>query len=124
MTNAMDAGVPWLASGAVAVFLIVCVWHNRRTGYQRVRAEKIPLGEAIALIKQSLSFRDDALPVASQAVATQPPIMSTQTEQLLSLNSALQSNRQTLPASSEIEEPVRADAFGAEALIEESTVRN
>jgi hypothetical protein len=119
MTDAMDAAVPWLASGTVAIFLIVCVWHNRRTGYQKARAEKMPLGEAIALIKQSLSFGDDALPVASRPVATQTSFTSTQTEQLLSLNSALQSNR-----PSEIEEPVRADAFVAEALIEEPSVRN
>lgn len=119
MTNAIDAGVPWIASGAVVVFLIVCVWHNRRSGYQRIRAEKIPLGEAMARIRQSLSLREDALPVANQPSTASN--MSTQTEQLLSLSSALKRPVPVQP--NEVGEAVPAEALGADALVEEPAVR-
>jgi hypothetical protein len=113
----MDAVVPWIASAAVVVFLTVCVWYNRRTGYQSERAEKIPLGEAIALIKQSLAWGEDALPVAGRPSAGS--IMGTQTEQLISLNSALQNRLRVVPCeANELEAPV-----DAEATVEQSAVR-
>lgn len=76
MTSAM-------AAGAVVVFLMVCVWHNRRTGYRRMRDEKITLGEAVAQIRQSLALSHHALPAMAQ------------TEQLLTLSSVLEYRRQT-----------------------------
>jgi hypothetical protein len=76
MTSAM-------AAGAVVVFLVVCVWHNRRTGYQRMRDEKITLGEAVAQIRQSLALSHHASPAMAQ------------TEQLLKLSSVLEYRRQT-----------------------------
>jgi hypothetical protein len=66
MTNAIDSGVQWLAWGAVGIFLVVCVWRNWRTGFQRMRLEKIPFGGGMARIRQSLTSHDDAFLVAAQ----------------------------------------------------------
>jgi len=116
MTIANDAMVPWIAAAAVIGFLSVCVWHNRRTGYQSEPVEKIPLGEAIALIKQSLTLSEDGLP--GQLAGAW--VTSTQTDQLISLNSALQNRRQVAPyQTNEIEAPVYA-----ESNIEEPIVRS
>jgi hypothetical protein len=113
MTNAIDAAVPWIASGAVVVFLTACVWHNRRTGYKRARAEKLSFREAMARIRQSLALGDETLPFATQP-STPAIITSTQTEQLLSLHSALK--RPAVPAqvNNEVDVP----------LTEESAVRH
>lgn len=85
MTSAMEFGVPWMAAGAVVMFLSFCVWHNRRTGYQRIRGEKISPGEAIIRIRQSLALSYHALPVAD--LGSVSPFV--QTEQLLRLSSIL-----------------------------------
>ncbi|HEX4136656.1 MAG TPA: hypothetical protein VHY84_18745 [Bryobacteraceae bacterium] len=100
MTNAMETGVPWIATGAVVMFLIVCAWCNRRAGYHRMRGEKITLGEAMARIRQSLALRHHALPVADSGL--EHPMA--QTEQLLSLSSILEYRQQT--AASQPEEVV------------------
>jgi hypothetical protein len=110
----MDALIPWIASAGVIIFTMVCVWHNRRTGYQSERHEKIPLGDAITLIKESLSLRnDDELPAPGQESGAST--VTGQTEQLLSLNCALQNGRQAI----EIETPV-----GEEAVLEPTGVKN
>jgi hypothetical protein len=117
MTIAVDAMVPWLASVAVIVFLIGCVWHNRRTGYQSERAEKIRFGEAVALIKQSLTWGDELLPVAGRGSVAS--IMSTQTEQLISLSSALRNRRLVVPSQgNEIEASVDAEALVGQPTVE------
>jgi hypothetical protein len=122
MTNVIDAGVQWLAYGVAGVFLMVCVWHNRRTGYQSVRSEKISLSEAMALFKRSLTSGDHAVLVAGQE--SMPSIRGSQTEQLLSLNSALGSGWPASPCPvserqpSELEEPLHADALHEGSAVE------
>ena len=106
MTNVENMIIGWLAFGAAAVFLMVCAWHNRRHGYQKLRPTESPVGEAIlwlARINGSLSCSADTLPIASQR--------STTSEQLVCLNSALQSYGQqaSLREANEIEAPVGAD---------------
>ncbi|HEY3825107.1 MAG TPA: hypothetical protein VGL82_11145 [Bryobacteraceae bacterium] len=97
MTNAMETGVPWMATGAVVMFLIVCVWRNRRTGYQRPRSEKITLGEAMARIRQSLALSHHAVPTGDLRLAQS----LRQAEQLLSLSSILDYRRRTLVSQPE-----------------------
>lgn len=87
---AIDATVQWLASGAAIIFLIVCAWHNRRNGYQRVRAEESLVDDAILWLarrKESVSSADDGFSIASQR--STPSIMNTEAAQLVQLNSAL-----------------------------------
>jgi hypothetical protein len=113
MTIAMASMVPWIATAAVIVFLTVCVWHNRRTGYQSEPIEKIQLGEALILIKQSLTWKD--------APPDSALFTSIHTDQLISLNSALQNRQQVAPyQANEVEAPVEAEANVAD----ESTVRS
>jgi hypothetical protein len=102
MMTAIDSGVPWLALGTVVAFLVVCVRHNRRVGYQRVRAEKITLGEAIARIKRSLSPGDEVLSVAGPQTADS--IVNSTAGQLVCLNSALEQNR-PVSADASVEQP-------------------
>lgn len=114
MTIAMDAMVPWLATTAVIVFLAGCVWHNRRSGYQSEPIEKIQLGEAIALIKQSLTWSES--PEPSPAL-----LISTQTNQLINLNSALQNRQQVAPyQENQVEVPVDAEV----KTVEEEVVKS
>lgn len=116
MTIAMDSMVPWLATAGVIVFLTVCIWHNRRTGYQSEPIEKIQLGEALTLIKQSLTWKDASPEQLSSALFT-----STHTNQLISLNSALQNRQQVTPyQANEVEALDEAEAD----VRDESTVRS
>ena len=116
MTIAMDPMVPWLATAGVIVFLTVCVWHNRRTGYQSEPTEKIQLGEALTLIKQSLTWKDASLEQLSSALVT-----STHTDQLISLSSALQNRQQVTPyQANKVEALVEDEA----SIADESTVRS
>jgi hypothetical protein len=110
MRDAMDFSGQWLVWGAVIIFLVVCVWHNRRVGYQRVRAEKITLGEAMARIKQSLSFSEEALSVASRP--SNAPIATTTAEQLVCLNSALGGQINEIGAQVQHEATIEEPAIG------------
>jgi hypothetical protein len=117
MTNIIGVSVQWLAYGVAGIFLIVCVWHNRRTGYQSVRSEKISLGEAMALLKGSLTAGDHAVLVASRELVSS--IRGSQTEQLLNLNSALGSGWRASPClASEPEQSIHADAFREGSAVE------
>jgi hypothetical protein len=97
------ASVPWLASGTVFVFLIACVWHNRRMGYRRVRAETITIREAMAQVKRSLSF-GEALSVASTLSAASAA--NSTAGQLVCLNSALEQDGLQVRADAPVEQPV------------------
>jgi hypothetical protein len=108
MTNAVNTTVQWLAVGSAAIFLMVCAWHNRRHGYQKVRPMEPPVGEAIlwlARLNASLSSRDDTFPTSSQR--------STSSEQLVRLNAALQTHgrQASLRQANEIDAPASADAI-------------
>lgn len=104
MTTTIDATIPWLASGTVVIFLIVCVWHNRRVGYRRVRAEKITLGEAMVQIKRSLSYRHEELSVAGTLSAASAA--NSTAGQLVCLNSALEQDGLQVRADAPVEQPV------------------
>lgn len=104
MITTIDASVPWLASGTVVVFLIVCVWHNRRVGYRRVRAEKITIGEAMVQIKRSLSFGDKAFSEGALSGASPQSAAANSTAgQLVCLNSALEQDRLQIRADAPVE---------------------
>jgi hypothetical protein len=106
MTSAMNSGVPWLAAGTVVVFLIVCVWHNRRIGYRRVRAETITIGQAMAQIRISLSLsRADWVLSATREQAAALNVNST-AGQLVCLNSALGQKEPQVHADAAVEERV------------------
>jgi len=119
MISTINASVPWLASGTVVVFLIVCVWHNHRVGYRRVRAEKITIREAMVQIKRSLSFGDkafgdkafgdkafgdEALSVVSPQSAASA--VNSTAGQLVCLNSALEQDGLQVRADAPVEQPV------------------
>lgn len=62
--------VAWAVSAAAIVFLIVSAWHNRRSGYQRMRAEVSGIEDALFWLSEfraSLS-PDEHAPVATPAV--------------------------------------------------------
>src|SRR5579863_5596337 len=103
MITAIDSSVPWVALGTVVVFLIVCVWHNRRVGYQRVRTEKIGIGEALALIKRSLSVGDEVLSVA--APQSEASMGNSTAGQLVRLNSALEQDGPPVSVEAPVEQP-------------------
>jgi hypothetical protein len=104
MITTINASVPWLASGTVVVFLIVCVWHNRRVGYRRVRAEKITIREAMVQVKRSLSYHDEALYVASTLTAASAA--NSTAGQLVCLNSVLEQDGLRVRADIPVEQPV------------------
>jgi hypothetical protein len=115
MTNGNSTFVQWLAAGAAAAVLMVFARRNRRHGYQKVRPTESPVQEAMLWLAQlreslSLSSDGDTLPTHSQRSASS--LAQGHTEQLLSLNSALQQygRQASLYQTSELEASRSADA--------------
>ena len=68
--------VAWAVSAAAVVFLIVCAWHNRRSGYQGKRPDVSGIEDALGWLvefRASLSPDDDvALPARAVPLERNP----------------------------------------------------
>lgn len=71
--------VAWAVSAAAVVFLIVCAWHNRRSGYQRKRSDVSGIEDALGWLvefRASLSPEEDAAVPARAAPLERNPVLS------------------------------------------------
>lgn len=59
--------VAWAVSAAAIVFLIVCAWHNQRSGYQRKPPTVSGIEDALGWL---LDFRTSLSPEGDSAVPT------------------------------------------------------
>jgi hypothetical protein len=107
MNSVIYLALPWVVSGTTITFLVFSAWHNRRTGYRKLRFEQSALEDAACLLTEiRTSIATDGNAPVVEANRT-PEIDHSSADALLKLSSAL-GHRVAAPAKTPAATPAPA----------------
>ncbi|MEP6716909.1 MAG: hypothetical protein ABJC09_15160 [Terriglobia bacterium] len=108
MTLPMDTVITLAATAAGFAFLIGCAWHNRRSGYRKIRPAESPVHEALlwlSALNGSPACEEVPVPLTSASAAS----ATITGVDLLALETALGRQESPVLATERTPEPVLAD---------------